>query len=86
MAKRTLRYDSADPTDVKHALRDLLANANAAGLKVSMGLARSYVKVEGPRPRRPRKATGKGQTTSRLWEPGGALREADNRRKAARGR
>jgi len=86
MAKRTIRYDPANAIEVKHALRDLLANANDAGLRVSVGIARSYVKVEDPRPKRSRKPTGKGQQTVAMWAPGGKLREADNRRKAARGR
>lgn len=86
MAKRTIRYDPADAIQVKHALRALLEDAHDHGLKVSVAIARSYVKVEDPRPSQRRKATGKGQRTSDLWAPGGKLREADNRRKAERRR
>jgi hypothetical protein len=83
MKRRTVRYDPSDPAEVKRALRDVVTDADDAGLRVSLGVARSYFKVTSTRVPRRRDA-GRGQRTSDLWAPGGKLREADNRRKAER--
>jgi hypothetical protein len=79
--KRVVRFDPSDPREVKAAIREVLELASDQGVRVTTSIARSYVKAE--RTARHDVKSGRGSGAAKAWAPGGKLRIADERRKAA---
>jgi hypothetical protein len=82
MRRRVVTFDPSDPREVKAAVREVLELADDAGVRVTTSIARSYVKAE--HIKKHSTGNGRGSQASGLWAPGGKLRVADDRRKAAR--
>lgn len=81
MRRRVVRFDPSDPSEVKAAVREVLAFADDAGVRVTTSIARSYVRAE--RIKNHSTRGGRGSQAASLWAPGGKLREAHDRKKAA---